>query len=188
MVWFNILLPGFIDTIEKNSGVTFTQAQVALARQWVAGDTLTTQKEIVLGVPQKGDVFVVDKKDSDKLKAQPVTIKEVIPTDDEAALQTLEAFQNGSYGLQEEAVSDNVAQHMLNANSSLFDEPWVGTEEEELNSWVLLNISILIIAKDMALSVIYLSWFIFTRKLWSWMIEKWLWVYLCLCIYFLSNN
>lgn len=62
--------------------------------------------------------------------------------DEEAALQTLEMFQHGSYGLQsDKAVSDNVAQHRLNTSSSLSDEPWLGTKEEELDSWVLLNIS-----------------------------------------------
>jgi phospholipase D1/2 len=119
-----------IDTIEQNSGVTFTEAQAALARQWISGDTITDQKEVVLGVPQPGDIFVLDKEDN-KLKAKPVTVKAPIPTDD-AARRVLEEFQNGFNGVSDQVVSDNVGQHMLAADSSLFDEPWLGTEAEEL--------------------------------------------------------
>jgi len=73
--------------------------------------------------------------DDNKLKAKPATVNAVIPSDGEAALQAVEVFQHGSYGLQSNrAVSDNVAQHRLAANSSLLDEPWLGTEQEELNS------------------------------------------------------
>jgi len=119
----------FIETIEGNSGVTFTEAQVALGGQWVAGDTITDQKEIVLGVPQKEDVFMRDEKDD---KQKPATVKAPIPSYDEA-LGTLEAFQNGSNGLQS---TDNVGQHRLAAGHSLFDEPWLGSDEEELDSYV----------------------------------------------------
>jgi phospholipase D1/2 len=119
-----------IDTIEQNSGVTFTEAQAALARQWISGDTITDQKEVVLGVPQPGDIFVLDKEDN-KLKAKPVTVKAPIPTDD-GARRVLEEFQNGFNGVSDQVVSDNVGQHMLAADSSLFDEPWLGTEAEEL--------------------------------------------------------
>jgi len=123
----------FLGMIEQNSGVTFTEAQVALARQWAASDTINVQNEIILGVPQKEDVFGLDKKDG---KQKPATVRAAIPTDDEA-LQTMESFQNGSYGLQSnQAVSDNVAQHRLNSDYSLLDEPWLGTEEEELYSYV----------------------------------------------------
>lgn len=83
-------------------------------------------------MPQKADVFVLD---DDKLKAKPATVKKPMIIDEEAALQTLEMFQHGSYGLQsDKAVSDNVAQHRLNTSSSLSDEPWLGTKEEELDS------------------------------------------------------
>lgn len=61
---------------------------------------------------------------------KPATVKAPIPSYDEA-LSTLEAFQNGSYGLQS---TDNVAQHRLAAGYSLFDDPWLGSDEEELDS------------------------------------------------------
>lgn len=125
---------GYIDAIENRSGVKFVEAQVALAKQWVAGDTITVQKEIVLGVPVERDIFVID---DDKLKPKPVTVKASIPPDGEAALQAVQMFQRGSYALQSnKTVSDNVAQHRLAANSSLLNEPWLGTEQEELDSYV----------------------------------------------------
>lgn len=123
---------GYIDAIENSSRVKFVEAQVALAKQWVAGDTITVQKEIVLGVPVERDIFVVD---DDKLKAKPATVKSSIPSDGEAARQAVEMFQRGSFALQSnKTVSDNVAQHRLAANSSLLNEPWLGTEQEELDS------------------------------------------------------
>ena len=124
---------GYIDTIEKYSGVTFVEAQISLAKQWIAGDTITIQKEIVLGIPQERDIFVAQ--DDDKLKPKPATTKAPIPSDGEAALQAVEMFQHSAYGLQSNnAVSDNVAQHRLATKSSLLDEPWLGTEQEELDS------------------------------------------------------
>lgn len=153
--WYYSSFTGEIERIEKCSKVTFVEAQVALAKRWVTGDTITVQKEIVLGIPEEKDIFVPD---DGKLKAKPATVKAPIPTDEEAALQSVEVFQNGSYGLQSKAISDNVAQHRLTTNSSLLDEPWLGTEQEELYSWVLLSISVLMIgANHMALPVIYLS-------------------------------
>ncbi|KAF8802982.1 phospholipase D/nuclease [Phlegmacium glaucopus] len=130
---------GIIEMVEKNSGVTFPEAQVSLARQWAAGDTITVQKEVVLGVPQKEDVFWFGK-DDEKVndeKQKPATITAPIPEDEQAAVQVLQAFQNGSYGLQgNQAISDSVAQHRLSTNSSLLDEPWLGSEQEELDSYV----------------------------------------------------
>ena len=77
---------------------------------------------------------MLDKAD-DKLKAKPATVKRSIPANKEAAVHTVEAFQNGSYGLQSShAVLDSVAQHRLTTHSSLLDEPWLGAPKEELDS------------------------------------------------------
>ncbi|CAA7264463.1 unnamed protein product [Cyclocybe aegerita] len=120
---------GFIQQMERNSGVTFHEAQVALSRQWVAGDQLTTQKEIILSIPQEEGLVPADK--------PPVTEKVPIPVDDNAAREVVARFERGAQGLRsDDQVSDTVSQHMLDDRTSLFDETWLGTEEEELNAYV----------------------------------------------------
>jgi len=133
--------------MEQNSSVTFGEAQVALARQWVAGDLLTNQKEIILSMPREEEgLSLVATTDSEKEKGKkdkekPTTFKVPIPEDDEAARRVVERFQNGARGVRSDnAVADTVAQHMLGDETSLLEEDWLGTEEEELNACVFLFI------------------------------------------------
>lgn len=122
--------------MEQNSGVRFSEAQVALARQWVAGDVLTTQKEVTISVPRGEEGLVITgTTDKEKDKNKPATLKVPIPVDDQAARHVVEKFQNGAYGVRsDDAVADNVVQHMLRDSTSLLQEKWLGTEEEELNA------------------------------------------------------
>jgi phospholipase D1/2 len=120
---------GFIKQMEQNSGVKFHEAQVALSRQWVAGDSLTTQKEIVVVIPQEENLLPAGKPQG------AATEKIPIPVDDEAARRVVERFEAGATNLRsDEDVSDTVSQHMLADKTSLFDENWLGTEQEELNA------------------------------------------------------
>ena len=119
--------------MEQNSNVKFSEAQVALARQWVGGDELTLQKEVTLVVPQEESLVPADKS-----KPQ-ATEKVPIPADENAARQVIETFQSGADNLRsDDPVSDNVAQHMLADKTSLFDEQWLGTPEEELKACVII--------------------------------------------------
>lgn len=123
---------GFINQMEQNSGVSFNQAQVALAREWVAGDDLTTQTDIIVTIPQQEEGLV-----NTNTKSQAKTEKVPIPTNDQEARETVARFERGAQGLRsDESVSDSVVQHMLADKTSLLDEVWLGTEEEELNAYV----------------------------------------------------
>lgn len=134
MFIFELFVLGYIKQTEQNSGVTFPEAQVALSRQWVAGDQLTTQKEIILSVPAGGESLVPAGKETN-------TIKVPIPTDDNAAREVVEKFENAARAIRSDAdVSDSVSQHMLADKTSLFDEKWLGSEQEELDSYVALPI------------------------------------------------
>ena len=136
--YFVLSSPGFINQMEVNSGVKFAEAQVALARQWVAGDALTTQREIVLSLPRDleenaEEVSTEKQKEKDKLSS----FKVLIPVDSEAARRVVENFQNGASGMRsDDPVADNVSQHRFQDETSLLQEKWLGTEEEELNAWV----------------------------------------------------
>lgn len=123
--------------MELNSGVKFHEAQVALARQWISGDTLTEQKEVTLTLPppSTGEGIVI----SDKTPAKTTeTIK--IPETEEEAQRIVARFERGADSIRgDEDVADNVAQHMLRDGSGtqgLAAERWLGSEEEEVAAYV----------------------------------------------------
>jgi len=128
---------GFIKEMERNSNVKFSEAQVALARQWVAGDVLTTQKEITLSFPREEVGLETNKEKEEKGKEKDKVLKVPIPVDSEAARQVVVNFQNGARGVRsDDPVADNVSQHRFEDDTSLLQEKWLGTEEEELNAYV----------------------------------------------------
>lgn len=111
--------------MENISGVKFCDAQVALARQWMAGDTITGQREIVICKPQEESLFPSDKPQ--------VTEKVTIPPDERAAREIVERFQRASASVRnDDSVSDSVCQHALADNTSLGNEIWLGSKQEEL--------------------------------------------------------
>jgi phospholipase D1/2 len=125
--------------MEQNSGVKFTEAQVALARQWVAGDVLTTQREIILSLPREEDGLETNCSTAEKGKEKDklTTFKVPIPVDEDAARRVVINFQNGASGVRsDDPVADNVNQHRFQDDTSLLEEKWLGTEEEELNAYV----------------------------------------------------
>lgn len=127
---------GFIKQIEENSGVKFHEAQVAHARQYISGDTETyyaeegSAKAVTVSIPQETTEGIVE---SDKTAPKTETIP--IPESDEAAREIVEKFEHGADNLRRDSdVSDSVAQHLLDDTTTLLDEKWLGTEEEELNA------------------------------------------------------
>jgi len=123
---------GFIKSIEENSGVTFNQAHVALARKWVSGDAYTEQKTVIVG---KAHLT------TDPLapgQPTPATTEEVpLPESDQAAEEIVSKFEHGADNLRRDAfVSDSVAGHLLRDRTTLAQEKWLGTREEELNAYV----------------------------------------------------
>jgi len=118
--------------------VKLREAQVALARQWVAGDMLTTQREITLSLPQDEDGLETScNTDKGKEKDKLTTFKVLIPVDSDAARRVVMNFQNGASDVRsDDPVADNVGQHRLQDDTDLLQEKWLGTEEEELNAYV----------------------------------------------------
>ncbi|KAG5647465.1 hypothetical protein DXG03_009396 [Asterophora parasitica] len=126
----NAPMASFISNMEKKSGVTFHEAQVALSRQWIGQDPESTQKEVTLTIPEPTTEVV-----SDKTPRKTETVP--IPESAEAARAIVERFEQGAVGLRgDEEVSDTVAQHMLSDRTSLQAEKWLGTPEEELNAYI----------------------------------------------------
>jgi phospholipase D1/2 len=125
----------FISKMEENSGVKFQQALVALARQWVgkAPDGEAEQTNVTIVVPDENNTTATLEGPKNKLKTESYPL----PRSIEEARDIIERFQHGADSLRsDEDVSDNVVQHMLHDRTSLLDEKWLGTEEEELNAYV----------------------------------------------------
>jgi phospholipase D1/2 len=125
-----------IARMEASSGVKFTEAQVALARQWV-GDSADSDMptEVTIKVPEPTAEGIVL---SDKAEVQ--TDKYTLPHSYSEAESVIKRFEQGAevlIGRQHDDVSDAVGQHALQDETELADEQWLGSEEEELNSCVL---------------------------------------------------
>ncbi|THH00577.1 hypothetical protein EW026_g1979 [Hermanssonia centrifuga] len=131
----NAPYPSFIAQIEETSGVKFQQAMVALARQWVGQEDGPSQPQTVsIVLPVENDNNAADvagTKNDTKTETYP------LPRSVDEARGIIERFEHGADNLRsDEDVSDNVVQHMLNDRTSLLDEKWLGTEEEERNAYV----------------------------------------------------
>jgi phospholipase D1/2 len=77
------------------------------------------------GLQMEGDA----KKSDVKAKTLP------LPQNRQEAKSIVDRFENAAKGTPGD-VSDNVGQHAMKAPGSLLQEPWLGTEEEELNCYV----------------------------------------------------
>lgn len=120
------LTASFITKIEGKSGVKFHEAQVAFACQYASEDTASMAGS-VLTLSGPHQLF------NDKTPPETETVP--IPESETAARQLVEKFENGSeYIGADEEVSDTVTQHRLANNSTLLEERWLGTPEEELNA------------------------------------------------------
>ena len=122
--------------MEANSGVSFNQAQVALARQWI-GDSANPDAptEVAIKLPEPTSEGIVLSE-----KTEVKTEKYQMPRQYSEAVAVIERFESGAnplVGRRHDAVADTVGQHALQDETRLADEQWLGSEEEELNSYVI---------------------------------------------------
>jgi phospholipase D1/2 len=122
----------FISKMEQNSNVKFNQARVALSRQWMGDmsgpDAGPTEVTIKILEPTTEAIVV-----SDKTPVKTETIP--IPATEAEARDIIERFERGADGIRgDQEVADNVAQHMLRDQTTLANEKWLGTEQEELDA------------------------------------------------------
>ncbi|KAJ6452893.1 hypothetical protein C8R47DRAFT_262895 [Mycena vitilis] len=128
----NAPLASYIEEIERTGGVKYHEAQVALAKQWIGNDSDGSQKEVTITLPvETGEGLVVSEQTPPKTETVP------IPESADAARQVIERFEAAAKQVRgDEDVADNVAQHMLSDKTSLLEEKWLGTEQEELDAYV----------------------------------------------------
>ncbi|KAI9633008.1 uncharacterized protein MKK02DRAFT_40389 [Dioszegia hungarica] len=119
-----------IKEMEKKSGVSFHQAQVALAKVYVGADDVKGGGDHeVVNIEQPHDSATgadqIGKKDTvEKAVPLPATLEE--------AEELIKRFQAGG-GNVDPKVSDNICQHALQTGKKPIDEHWDGTEQEELD-------------------------------------------------------
>ncbi|KAJ7071352.1 hypothetical protein C8F01DRAFT_429874 [Mycena amicta] len=127
----NAPLSTYIEQIETEGGVKYHEALVALARKWIGkegGDQKTVT--YTLPVETKEGVVVSD-------KTPPKTETVPIPESEAEAGRVIKRFEEAARRVRgDDAVADNVAQHMLHDRTSLLDEKWLGTPQEELDAYV----------------------------------------------------
>ncbi|KAG1796447.1 uncharacterized protein HD556DRAFT_1234604 [Suillus plorans] len=122
-----------ISQMEANSGVSFYEAQVALARQWEGPRTTTgdAPKEMFIKVPQPAQEGMV----LSETNMKPVKVS--LPTSYDDAVNIVRTFEKGSDDIRgDEDVSDTVSQHRLLDRTRLSDEIWYGSEAEERDAYV----------------------------------------------------
>jgi phospholipase D1/2 len=105
-----------------------------LARQWIGDQEPGDIKEInvTAPAPTKEGINISDQTE---VKVDKIPI----PPSFGAATDIVKRFEQAALGLRgDEDVADSVAQHKHLDKSSLQDEKWLGTEEEELNALSLI--------------------------------------------------
>ena len=121
--------------IEERSGVTFHQVNVALGKLWVGhGGNIEDPKDATVAIPT-GKMLAEQSTSGKKPEIKTETYQ--LPGSLEEARETIDRWRDAARELRsDENVADNVVQHMLHDRTSLLDEQWMGTEEEERNAYV----------------------------------------------------
>ena len=114
--------------MEQKSGVTFHQAQIALAKQWLGTPDIWVQSTVSIKMPDPTTEGIVIEKTKTKIDEMEY------PKTEEEARQIVEKFEAGAIGERlDDPVSDSVAHHALTDTTGLQQEQWLGSEQEELN-------------------------------------------------------
>lgn len=125
----------FISEMEKRGGVTFDDAQVALARLWLGPSKVQPEYKVTIKsvAPKQAninDVGQTVKQDDKDL------IKEIrVPPTVEEAESIIARFQSGA-PRGDTDVSDTVNRHVQLDTTDLRQEKWLGTPSEERDSYV----------------------------------------------------
>lgn len=120
--------------VEQRSGVSFYEAQVAQAREWIGEDSLGSSIRELKIFEVKGNVGAGLQMEGDTKKGDAKVKTLPLPQDPQQAKRIVDRFENTAKDvLGNFRVSDNVGQHAMRAPGSLLQERWFGTEQEELN-------------------------------------------------------
>lgn len=120
----------FIKQIEQNSGTTFYDAQIAMARLQIGDDGFWHQSDVKIKKPSA--FSGLDDSNlgmTEKQSTEEVQVAQFPPTT-QAASQIVRQYEAGA-PRSDYMVADTIAQHRLQDRTSIFDERWMGSEQEE---------------------------------------------------------
>lgn len=128
-------IESYIRKIEEQSGIAYHQLNVALSRLWV-GERMNPDdpKEVSVSIPTGQSLA-----EQSTSGAKPVLKSETYPLPESVAeaQEVVDRWERVARSVRsDEDVADNVVQHMLHDRTSLLDEKWLGTEDEERNAYV----------------------------------------------------
>ncbi|KAH9884507.1 phospholipase D/nuclease [Cubamyces lactineus] len=131
----NAPFESYIRQIEERSGIPFHQLGVALGRLWVGrGDGPEDPKQVSVTIPTGKSL---EEQSTSGAKPEMKTETYPMPATVEEAQEVVDRWIRAAESVRsDEDVADNVVQHMLHDRTSLLEEKWLGTEEEERNAYV----------------------------------------------------
>lgn len=121
----------FIKEMEEKTGVTFHQAQVALARKWIGKVDPNWGKDetIAVNAPKPTKDGIVEEGKASNI--DPVKV----PETEQEADDILRKFEAAATRRDDE-VSDSVGHHAMKDTTRLQDERWLGNEQEEKDCYI----------------------------------------------------
>ena len=116
--------PSLIREMEHHSGRKFHEAQVALTAEWLGPPSnIWHQDKVEVRVPLPSKSL---EGDTGKTKVESFPL----PANVDEGRRIIDQFHSGATR-RDTAVADNVGQHVQHDRTSLMDEGWLGTAEEE---------------------------------------------------------
>ncbi|GAA6062083.1 hypothetical protein JCM10212_006506 [Sporobolomyces blumeae] len=131
--------PARIKRMEERSGVTWYQAQAALARLQLGenptDDEMRKNREMSIVVPREGgEQAALEATGKAKDKVTAPAVKLTIPESYAEAFELVRRFERASD--VDEQISDSVAHHAQRGTGRLVDEKWAGSPESERDAFV----------------------------------------------------
>lgn len=134
--------------MEEKTGVTFHQAQVALARKWIGNISQDWKKDetsahqltesktnpnqvytVAINAPKATKDGIVEEGNASNVEAVKV------PATEEEADEILRKFEAAA-NRKDDEVSDSVGHHALKDSTTLHEERWLGDEDEEKDCYI----------------------------------------------------
>lgn len=121
-----------IGEMEQKSGVTFEDAQVALARQWLGPDDESLEYTVKIKTVKPENIKATS---TNMGKNDPTSTKDMIkeikvPATVDKAVEIIKKFE-GAADRDDNRVADTVSQHVQKDKTSIEDEQWLGSDVEE---------------------------------------------------------
>ncbi|KAG9029137.1 hypothetical protein FRB95_005641 [Tulasnella sp. JGI-2019a] len=125
----------FINSMARASGVSFFEAQVAQAALFIGDDAQWRQQSIKVNTPSEYGSGETQNLGTTQKQGAQVIAEVPFPSNLDMAAATVKRYQNAA-PRDDSRVADSVSQHMMEDRTSLMQEQWLGTPQEEKDCYV----------------------------------------------------